>query len=331
MITIRFCVAAIVALVLSACASFDRDDRGDVPIPPKLVSAMKAKGMTPQDPIMIRIHKQESELEVWKRDRSGRYALLKTYPLCRWSGKLGPKMAQGDRQAPEGFYMVNAGMLNPRSQFNLSFNLGFPNRLEKSLGWEGSALMVHGACSSSGCYAMTDEGVEEVYAVAREALKGGQPSFQVQALPFRMNSRNLALHRGDPNMPFWRNLKEGTDRFNMTKQPPTIAYCGRRYAFDEPAGTMLDPMAPCPAIEGDPSISQRLADISKSDEESLHSSTPAPAMSYSDGGMHPVFREILAKSGPERLAKMTSTNVPVSRPDAALADPYEPVMTGSTQ
>lgn len=129
----------LIAIGLSSCTAMSLDDLGDPSpqIPAKLVGEMAKKGMTPDSPVLIRIFKQESELEVWKQDRTGRYALLKVYPMCRWSGKLGPKTRTGDRQAPEGFYHVSTGMLNPKSQFYLSFNLGYPNRLEAALGYSG--------------------------------------------------------------------------------------------------------------------------------------------------------------------------------------------------
>ncbi|MDX6804629.1 murein L,D-transpeptidase family protein [Terrihabitans rhizophilus] len=326
----QLCGLAFLLIALSGCASRNLDVRGLDPIPPRLVAEMKARGMTPADPIFIRIHKQESELELWKRDRTGKFALLKTYPLCRWSGKLGPKMAEGDRQAPEGFYTVTSAMLNPRSKFNLSFDLGFPNRLESALGWKGTALMVHGACSSSGCYAMTDHGVEEVYAVVRDALAAGQDGFQVQALPFRMTPQNLSRHRADPNMPFWRNLKEGSDRFDILRQPPVVRACGRRYVFNAPPDGELDPLGRCPAFGAEAETADRLAAISLRDEAALNSPSAEAARSYVDGGMHPSFRQILATSGAKRLEKMTSSDVPVSRPEAALADPYrsQAVATG---
>ncbi|WP_371345978.1 L,D-transpeptidase family protein [Ancylobacter sp. IITR112] len=316
------------ALLLAGCASMDGDDRGSIPIPQKLMQEMAAKGMTPDDPIMVRIYKQESELEVWKRTRSGRYALLKTYPLCRWSGKLGPKTREGDRQAPEGFYTVTRGQLNPRSQYYLSFNLGYPNALEQALGYSGSALMVHGACTSAGCYAMTNDGVGEVYALARDALAAGQPGFQVQSLPFRMTPANLARHRGNPNMPYWRNLKEGTDLFAVTRVPPNVAACGGRYRFtpgNEPAPVVANPLAPCPPLAPDAAL---IAAASKQaqDEQAvaaLAATRPPAEASYVDGGMHASFRDILRRSGPQKLAAMTSGGkVPVSEPTAALADPY---------
>lgn len=319
--------------VLAGCVSgvLDVDTRGIQPIPARLVGQMSAKNMKPSDPILVRLFKEESELEIWKRDRSGRYALLKTYPMCRWSGQLGPKKTSGDRQAPEGFYHVSAQMLNPASKYYLSFNLGFPNRLESALGYSGDALMVHGACSSSGCYAMTDDGVAEIYAIAREALRGGQQSFQVQALPFRMTAQNMARHRADPNMEFWKNLKEGYDIFEVARRQPQVSACGRRYVFDAQfeGGEPGNPLAACPPMTtvADPAlIAKREAD-KRAIETAASGISAISAHAYADGGMHPSFRVMLQKSGAQEMARKTSrTRVPISRPDAVLpADESEPV------
>ncbi|NNC27627.1 murein L,D-transpeptidase, partial [Salinisphaera sp. USBA-960] len=129
--------------------------------------------------------KEESALEVWKQTRTGKYQLLDEFEICKWSGKLGPKFKEGDRQAPEGFYEITPALMNPNSSYHLAFNLGYPNSYDRSHGRTGSHLMVHGACSSRGCYAMTDEQVQDIYALARDSFKGGQRSFQVQAFPFR--------------------------------------------------------------------------------------------------------------------------------------------------
>jgi murein L,D-transpeptidase YafK len=315
------------ALVLSACVSSvleDVDGKATQPVPKALLGQMSKKSMSQASPILVRIFKQESELEIWKQDRSGRYALLKTYPMCRWSGKLGPKKRNGDRQAPEGFYHVNAGMLNPTSQYYLSFNLGYPNKLESALGYTGEALMVHGACSSSGCYALTDQGVAEIYAVVREALKGGQRAFQVQAFPFRMTSRNMASNRNDPNFAFWIDLKRGYDIFEVTKREPKVSYCEGRYAFDQVAenGSPADPMAACP-----PQMSTPVATRTESDLLAIDSfaTSSVAAHAYTDGGMHPTFRKLLERKGEKALSRQTSlTAVPISRPEAALADPHSP-------
>lgn len=333
-------VIGLASLILSGCVVGEGDTRHLQPLPAKLVAQMSAKGMSQADPIFVRIFKKESELEVWKRDRSGRYALLKTYPMCRWSGQLGPKKREGDRQAPEGFYTVTSELMNPRSQYYLSFNLGYPNPLERSQGFTGSALMVHGACTSAGCFAMTDDGVTEIYGLAREAFASGQSSFQVQALPFRMTPENMVRHRNNPNIAFWRNLKEGSDHFEATRQPPKLAACGRRYVFNPSGDTSaFDPSGPCPAYEVEPAAATAVAERRARDDARIASlvGAGAPAMSYAyvDGGMHSSFRKLLRDMGPERLRTMVAGAVEISQPDAALKDPFngdmapEPATTGS--
>src|ERR671929_153697 len=161
---------------------------------------LEKKSMPKESPILVRTFKEESELEVWKQDTTGHFALLKTYPICRWSGELGPKIKEGDRQAPEGFYTITPAQLNPNSHYYLSFDIGYPNAFDRAHGRTGSNLMVHGDCSSRGCYAMTDEQIAEIYALARESFFGGQKSFQIQAYPFRMTPVNMAKHRNSVQM-----------------------------------------------------------------------------------------------------------------------------------
>src|SRR3954471_20456432 len=192
------------------------------PLSDKMVKEIQSKNMDMESPILVRLFKEESELEIWKQDKEGRFALLKTYPICRWSGELGPKIKEGDRQAPEGFYAITPAQMNPNSQFYLSFNMGYPHAYDRAWGRTGSQLMVHGDCSSRGCYAMTDDQIGEIYALARESFFGGQSAFQVQAYPFRMTAANFAKHRNNPNIPFWRMLKEGSDHFEVTHQEPVV-------------------------------------------------------------------------------------------------------------
>ena len=180
----------------------------------------------------MRIFKEEAELEVWKQDTTGHFQLLKTYPICRWSGDLGPKMHEGDRQAPEGFYTITPELMNPNSNYYLAINTGFPNGFDKANNRDGSFLMIHGDCSSSGCYAMTDEQIGEIYSLARDSLLGGEPSFQIQAYPFRLTPANLARHRTNPHMAFWKMLKIGNDHFETTHLEPKVEVCDRRYVFD---------------------------------------------------------------------------------------------------
>ena len=184
------------------------------------------------DPIFIRIFKEEAMLEVWIWT-GNTYEHLKDYIICASSGHLGPKLKEGDRQAPEGFYKVRKSHLNPNSKFHLSFNLGYPNRYDRVHKRTGSFLMVHGNCVSIGCYAMTDEKIEEIYALVEKALKKGQKHVDVHAYPFRMTVENMDLYEGNVWYDFWTNLKEGYDYFEAEKLPPKIKVEGLRYEIYE--------------------------------------------------------------------------------------------------
>ncbi|WP_349358473.1 L,D-transpeptidase family protein [Stappia sp.] len=265
---------AVVALggLLAACQA---DELGYGPKHLRPVSAEVKRAMARLDmdktsPIMLRIFKEESELEVWKQTKSGRFALLETFEICKWSGKLGPKFKEGDRQAPEGFYEITPALMNPNSSYHLAFNLGFPNRFDQAHDRTGSHLMVHGACSSRGCYAMTDAQVQDIYALARDSFRGGQRSFQVQAFPFRMTAENMARHRDNEHFEFWQMLKRGYDHFEVTKVPPKIEVCEKRYVFDATPlveGVPFRARAKCPAYDIPDSIEVAVARKQQQDAE----------------------------------------------------------------
>lgn len=186
------------------------------------------KGVRLGDPIFMRIFKRESKLELWMK-KGDRFTLFATYPICTWSGRLGPKLKQGDRQSPEGFYTVTAGQLNPNSRWHRSFNLGYPNAFDRAHGRTGDFLMVHGGCGSIGCYAMTDPVITEIWKLVTAALKGGQPRFHVHAYPFRMTQANMARFGGGPWGDFWSDLSKGYDLFERSRIPPRVDVCSGRY------------------------------------------------------------------------------------------------------
>lgn len=181
-------------------------------------------------PIFVRIYKLSFELEVWMK-RGDTFALFATYPICTFSGQLGPKLRSFDRQSPEGIYQVTARQLNPASRWHRAFNLGFPNAFDKGKGRTGSFLMVHGGCSSIGCYAMTNPAIDDLFTLAKTALGAGQSSFQVQALPFRFAEDALASRAGNANADFWAELKPISDAFDATRLPPEVAVCNGRYSL----------------------------------------------------------------------------------------------------
>jgi murein L,D-transpeptidase YafK len=312
-----FRAAALLTLLLgghAAPAAPAGYKKHEAPIPSATLALMKSVGTSPSAPLLIRIYKKEAELEVWKRSASGRFVRLKTFPICRWSGQLGPKRREGDRQAPEGFYAVTPGLMNPNSAHYLSFDTGFPNAYDRAQGATGSALMVHGTCSSAGCYAMTDEGIAEIYALLREAFEGGQKAVQLQAYPFRMTPENLVRHRMDPNIGFWRQLKEGSDRFEATGQEPVVTVRAGRYAF---------------IPFNDPDHEAAVAHYRSREEDHVAAliaeGRPAVRTAYVDGGQHPIFM-LLARQGvdlgdisqPEALA-YAGREVPLTRPGGTAA------------
>jgi murein L,D-transpeptidase YafK len=297
-------VALSASVLLAGCdtdqVSLATNAKANQPVPPKLVAAMAEKDMDLQSPILVRLFKQEAELEVWKQTRNGQFALLKTYPICRWSGDLGPKVREGDRQAPEGFYSINPSQMNPQSAYYLSFNTGYPNAFDRALGRSGSQLMVHGDCSSRGCYAMTDEQIAEIYSLGRESFFGGQKAFQFQAYPFKMTPVNMARHRNNPNMPFWRMIKEGYDHFEVTRQEPKVDFCEKKYVFDAAKAPdarrepVFDASAKCPAYVIPEDIASAVREKEERDQAEYSKlvarGTPVARMNTGiDGGMNKIF------------------------------------------
>jgi len=323
----KLLAAGLAVSLLAACEEdgrLSRNTRHFTPVPAKMVALMQEKGTSKQAPILLRAYKQESELEVWKQTASGQYVHLKTYPMCRWSGQLGPKVREGDRQVPEGFYSITPASLNPNSSFYLSFNVGYPNAYDRAHGRTGSAIMVHGACSSAGCFSMTDEQIAEIYAITREAFAGGQKAIQLQSFPFRFSPQNLAKYRADPNMPFWKMLKEGADTFEVTKQEPQVSLCEARYAFNR-AGQADGAPGCAPSDEASPVVRAVAAKAAADDQkvaELVASGVGAVRRVYKDGDQHHSFRHTqyadaaIVRTSPSRVAE-------VSRPDALEHGPVE--------
>src|SRR5260370_25050697 len=160
--------------------------RSQQPISTATLTEMAKIDTTPSSPTLLRAYKKEAELEIWKMKSNGEYALLKTYPMCRWSGQLGPKKREGDMQVPERFYAIAPGQMTPNSHYYLSFNVGYPNAYDRAYGRTGATVMVHGVCSSAGCFSMTDEQIADIYAIARDSFRGGQRENQMQSYPFHI-------------------------------------------------------------------------------------------------------------------------------------------------
>ena len=275
----RAAAAATLGLALASCqeqmqSNFGTSGKALRPLNAEMRALLETKGMRKEDPILVRAFKQEQTLEVWKRDKSGRFALLKSYPLCTVGGVPGPKIREGDKQSPEGFYTITPGRMNPNSQYHLAYDVGYPNAFDRAWGRTGAAIMVHGACvASAGCFIGTNEQMEEIYALAREAFQGGQKSFQFQAYPFRMTAENLARNRRSPHLAFWKNLKQGHDHFEVTRLEPKVEVCEKRYVFDpqakDPNSTAFNPTGACPTFEVPEEIATRVAAKQSQDDHAF--------------------------------------------------------------
>ena len=315
-VVFRLGLAVLGALLLAGCnedLTGASGYRAYAPIPDDTLNLITSKGSSRTAPILIRAYKKEAEFEIWKLKDDGHYVHLKTFPMCRWSGQLGPKVREGDRQVPEGFYTIMPGSMNPNSAYYLSFNVGYPNAYDRAWGHTGGSIMVHGICSSAGCFSMTDKQIEEIYAITREAFAGGQRAIQMESFPFRMTAENLAKYRLDPNISFWRELKHGSDYFEATKTEPPVGVCAKRYVFGTPKnGQRFDAESACPPLAEQPEIASAISEKAAKDEAeiaSLIAKGVKPIRTvYADGGQNPAF------SG--RIYEM-------SRPDAVVAGPTE--------
>jgi murein L,D-transpeptidase YafK len=276
---VRCALAGFAALMLPAVAAHavsielkdeapDRIERqrtaamGNLPLPgtpdiAKFAERLAAKGMKPGLPVYLRIFKSQSELEVWM-EKDGTYQLFDTYPICHWSGTLGPKTAEGDKQTPEGFYTVTSRQLHRMGRWHQALNLGFPNAYDESLKRDGSYILVHGGCSSVGCFAMTNPVIEEIFTLTSAALKAGQRHVPVHVFPFRMKESTLAKYEDSEWHQFWTDLKAGYDSFERTKRPPQVTVCKGRYLVQDAATSPLEAGAQSPLAVCGPTAAELL-------------------------------------------------------------------------
>jgi murein L,D-transpeptidase YafK len=208
-------------------------------------------------------------------------------------------------QVPEGFYTIAPGQMNPNSHYYLAFNVGYPNAYDRALGRTGGSVMVHGVCSSAGCFSMTDEQIDDIYAIVREAFRGGQREIQMQSYPFHMTAENMAKYRLDPNIDFWKEIKVGADHFEVAKTEPSVLVCGQHYEFDATPKGAVSAGEPCPPLQRDASIEAAVAEKENNDDakvvELIASGVKPIRTIYAGGGQNPVFAGYKDVSDPDAL------------------------------
>ncbi|MFP1886546.1 peptidoglycan meso-diaminopimelic acid protein amidase [Lonsdalea quercina] len=183
-------------------------------------------------PVYIQIFKEERLLELYAKIGTD-YRLVQSYPICKYSGGLGPKRVEGDMKSPEGFYQVDLHQLKPDSRFHRAINVGFPNEYDRAQGYSGRYLMIHGECVSVGCYAMTNQYIDEIYTYVERALLNGQAKVELAIYPFRMTDKNLQRHRNSTYANFWQQLQPGYAYFNQHHQPPAVTVFNGQYMVNQ--------------------------------------------------------------------------------------------------
>jgi len=183
--------------------------------------------------------------------------------------------------------------------------VGYPNAYDRAYGRTGGNVMVHGVCSSAGCFSMTDEQINDIYAIARDAFRGGQREIQMQSYPFRMTAENLAKYRLDPNIDFWMEIKSGSDHFEVTRTEPPVMVCNKHYVFGATADGPISAAGHCPALHRDDGVEAAVAEKQSKDEakvaELVASGVKPVRTVYADGGQNPVFAGYKDSSDPDAL------------------------------
>ncbi len=286
---------------------------GKLPLPgtpdlSHLEERLAKRGLPEDAAMLIRIFKAELQLEVWiNRDGGARYALFASYPICYWSGTLGPKLKEGDRQAPEGFYTVTLPQANPNgARWPKALDIGFPNTFDTLHARSGSYILIHGGCASIGCFAMTNGVNKELHTLAMRALDAGQAYVPIYVFPFRMTVENLARYETPALSPFWRNLKEGYDLFERTRRPLRISVCGSRYDFeasDPWDGANPGPIAVCPRTQ---TLLEELAQITSHVAEEARPSPSEAKLQLALAGsqLETLARGNLVERGPNSMTQL---------------------------
>ena len=181
---------------------------------------------------MIRIFKAESELELWMQ-KDERFELFATYPICKWSGKLGPKQHEGDRQAPEGMYAVGMPQIHRKGRWPRSLNIGYPNAFDRAMERTGSYILVHGGCSSTGCFAMTNPQMEEIYRLSERGPEAGSAVHSHPRLPVPHDGNQSQGVCGQPLAIVLAQHQGRLRRVRAHARAAAVSVCGKQYVVRE--------------------------------------------------------------------------------------------------
>jgi murein L,D-transpeptidase YafK len=181
----------------------------------------------PPREIFLRAFKHEGELELWAREKDDAFRLITSYRVTARSGGPGPKRREGDRQVPEGCYIINA--FNPKSRFHLSLGLDYPNAADRVLAdpdRPGGEIYIHGSDRTIGCLPLGNAAIEELYLTALDTRAHGQTTIHVHIFPARMAGPSWTefaereTRRRPALRTFWDDLQPIYDAFERTRLRP---------------------------------------------------------------------------------------------------------------
>jgi murein L,D-transpeptidase YafK len=181
--------------------------------------------------IYLRVFKTEKIIELWaKNSADSVFVPVKEFPICDLSGFEGPKRRYRDLQVPEGFYHISK--LNPYSKYYLSMEINYPNASDSIRGVRGhlgNQIYIHGSCISSGCLAMTDDRIRELFVYCIEAYNSGQKEIVLTIFPARLidakYSGLISDYRKDKDkISLWSDLKKSYDLFDLTRKQPKVKF-----------------------------------------------------------------------------------------------------------
>ena len=181
--------------------------------------------------IYLQAFKSEKIIELWAKNiRDSVFIPVKEFSICDISGYEGPKRRYRDLQVPEGFYHISK--LNPYSRYYLSMEINYPNSSDSIRGVHGhlgNQIYIHGSCISSGCLAMTDDRIRELFVYCIEAYNSGQEEIALTIYPARLTGDNysglIADYKKDKDkLSLWADLKKSYDQFIRTRVQPKVKF-----------------------------------------------------------------------------------------------------------
>jgi murein L,D-transpeptidase YafK len=181
--------------------------------------------------IYLRVFKTENVVELWAKNKSdSAFVQVKKFSICEISGSIGPKRRSHDLQVPEGFYHISD--LNPYSKYYLSMQINYPNASDSIRGVHGhlgNLIFIHGACESSGCIAITNDNISELFVYCIEAYNSGQEKIDITIFPSTLNDSNYSrltssYGKDKDKISLWADLKKSYDLFEQSKIPPVVKF-----------------------------------------------------------------------------------------------------------